>query len=127
MSRGDPPLLRCSPSHRPASASTPHLPNDCAAALLLPPQRSPRQCPRSLLLLSLGAPRSADLPIVMNTLWRRMADTGKDWRHVYKVRTHLLPALRQATSSAWPCGRAKLTICACAVSMVVIAVSACSQ
>ncbi|ELR15369.1 ENTH domain containing protein [Acanthamoeba castellanii str. Neff] len=26
----------------------------------------------------------ADLPIVMNTLWRRMADTGKDWRHVYK-------------------------------------------
>jgi hypothetical protein len=102
MSRGDPPLLRCSPSHRPASASTLHLSSDCAAAFL--PHSAARGSARSLLLLSLGA-RSADLPIVMNTLWRRMADTGKDWRHVYKVRTHLLPASRQVASSVWLCGR----------------------
>jgi len=30
-------------------------------------------------------PQSADLPLIMGMLWRRMSDTGKDWRHVYKV------------------------------------------
>jgi len=26
----------------------------------------------------------ADLPIIMNMLWKRMQDAGKNWRHVYK-------------------------------------------
>lgn len=32
------------------------------------------------------AVRSAELPMIMSMLWKRMGDSGKNWRHVYKVR-----------------------------------------
>ena len=40
-----------------------------------------------LLLISF----STECQMVMNVLWTRLTETGKDWRHVYKVRFLVLP------------------------------------
>lgn len=40
-----------------------------------------------LLLISF----STECQMVMNVLWTRLTETGKDWRYVYKVRFLLLP------------------------------------
>lgn len=33
---------------------------------------------------------SSECQMVMNVLWTRLAETGKDWRYVYKVPPYLL-------------------------------------
>lgn len=46
---------------------------------------------RYLALNLLGAmPFSSECQMVMNVLWTRLAETGKDWRYVYKVAHYLL-------------------------------------